>query len=53
MQPDGTNRKLYNMQTDHRETTNVVNKELAVTTELTEKLQSWYNEYVHHKVSSK
>jgi hypothetical protein len=41
------------MQTDHRETTNVANIEIAVTTGLTLKLQSWYNEYVHHKPASK
>lgn len=46
MEPDGTKKQLYNLETDHRETTNIADKEMAVSTGLTSKLISWYNKYV-------
>lgn len=46
MDPDGTKKQLYNLEADHRETTSVADREVAVTTVLTLKLNSWYNKYV-------
>lgn len=46
MEPDGRKKQLYNLETDHKETTNIADKEIAITTELTSKLNSWYNKYV-------
>ncbi len=46
MEPDGRKKQLYNLETDHKETTNIADKEITITTELTSKLNSWYNKYV-------
>lgn len=47
MEPDGGKKQLYNLETDHRETTNVVGSEATVAATLTSKLKSWYKEYVN------
>ena len=41
MDPDGTKTQLYNMETDHRETENVAEKEKVITKELSLKLKNW------------
>ena len=41
MEPDGTKTQLYDMETDHRETKNVAEKEKVITKELSEKLKNW------------
>jgi len=41
MEPDGTKTQLYNMETDHRETENVAEKEKVITKELSLKLKNW------------
>jgi arylsulfatase A-like enzyme len=47
MQPDGSEQQLYNLETDHKETRNLVSIEKAVSTSLASKLMNWYNEVVH------
>ncbi|MEJ7828733.1 MAG: sulfatase-like hydrolase/transferase [Segetibacter sp.] len=42
MEPDGTNKQLYDLEEDHRETNNVVNDDKKITQQLTAKLNSWY-----------
>lgn len=46
MEPDGSNTELYNLETDHRETTNIATKELAVTKVLSSKLSNWYKTFM-------
>lgn len=48
MERDGTNKQLYNLQADHRETTNRIKDEKKVTEQLTAKLKSWCVKYVKH-----
>lgn len=45
MDPDGTNKQLYNIETDHRETTNRASEEKEISEQLTEKLNNWFTRY--------
>lgn len=45
MEPDGSNKQLFNMVTDYKETTNLVNGEMKVVELLAEKLTKWYKLY--------
>ena len=42
MEPDGTNKQLYNIDADHRESKNLIDDEQKISEQLTAKLQSWY-----------
>ncbi|WP_121353543.1 sulfatase-like hydrolase/transferase [Flavisolibacter nicotianae] len=42
MEPDGSKKQLYNLEKDHKETTNLVDAEKKITTEMTKKLAGWY-----------
>ena len=42
MEPDGSKKQLYNLETDHRETTDWAEKQSAITKSLTQKLETWY-----------
>ena len=50
MEPDGTRKQLYNLDTDHKETKNLVNDEREIEALLTNKLSNWYRRVVqnHH-----
>lgn len=49
MEPDGTNKQLYNLDTDHRETKNLVADQKKISEQLTAKLKNWYEKYVVKK----
>lgn len=42
MDPDGSKQQLFNLQKDHRETTNLVGQEKKKAAELSAKLTKWY-----------
>jgi len=46
MEPDGSNKQLYNMVADHKETTNRVDEEKKTAEQLTIKLTKWYKDVV-------
>ncbi|MGE5519187.1 MAG: sulfatase [Candidatus Dadabacteria bacterium] len=46
MMPDGSEKQLYDLQADHRETTNLADKEKQITARLTALLNKWYKEVV-------
>jgi arylsulfatase A-like enzyme len=46
MQPGGSEKQLYNLDTDHRESKNVVDAEKKISDELTKKLQRYYDDVV-------
>ncbi len=46
MEEDGSNRQLYNLKHDHRETKNVANREKEVTKRLQKKLADWHQQVV-------
>ena len=52
MDPDGSKKQLYNLEADHRETTNLVNKEKKVAEKLTRQLDNWYKEVVEKSAGS-
>lgn len=45
MEPDGSNKQLFDMVTDYKETTNLVNGEMKVVEKLAAKLTNWYGMY--------
>lgn len=46
MEPDGSSQQLYNLETDHKESKNLVNDEKEMTKQLSSKLRSWYAKFV-------
>jgi arylsulfatase A-like enzyme len=46
MEPGGAEKQLYNMETDHRESKNLVNDEKKIAEQLTAKLQKYYDDVV-------
>jgi arylsulfatase A-like enzyme len=46
MNPDGSKKELYNLETDHRETTNISSEQKAITKDLSMKLIKWHTEFV-------
>ncbi len=48
MEPDGSNKQLYNLEADHRETIDRAGEEKKMTVQLTAKLSSWYMKHMKH-----
>ncbi len=46
MEPDGTQKQLYNIDADHKESTNRINDEKQIAEQLTAKLNNWYAKFV-------
>lgn len=46
MNPDGSAQQLYNMETDYKETTNLINQEKSIGKRLAAKLQKWHSSYL-------
>jgi arylsulfatase A-like enzyme len=46
MEPDGTNKQLYNLAADHKESKNLVDDEKKLAEQLTVKLKSWHARFV-------
>ncbi len=46
MEPDATKKQLYNLDTDHRESKNIVDAEKKIAEQLTVKLNNWYKDVV-------
>ncbi len=42
MEPDGTQKQLYTLNNDRKETKNLVNGEKKIAEELSQMLKSWY-----------
>ena len=53
MEPDGTNMQLFDLENDHRETTNLAAKNPGKATALTAKLKNWYSDVVLKNTKSK
>lgn len=48
MDTDGTNKQLYNIEADHKETKNLIVDEKKVSAELSEKLKNWHTKIVQN-----
>jgi arylsulfatase A-like enzyme len=46
MEPDGSKTQLFNLETDHRESNNLVSKQQKITADLSAKLKKWHHEFV-------
>lgn len=52
MNSDGSKKQLYNLQKDHRETTNLVNKEKKVAEKMALQLGNWYKNVVEKNAAT-